>query len=64
MAQADPGKANDQLKPIVPQIGKLLIEKEKARMNASNNGFVRICCRQKIEELIAEKSAIEEEVVG
>ena len=44
--------------------GKLLIEKEKARMNASNNGFVRICCRQKIEELIAEKSAIEEEVVG
>ena len=40
------------------------IEKEKARMNASRNDFVRTCCQQTIDQLTAEKRAIEQEVVG
>ena len=48
----------------VMEIYKAEIEKEKARMNASHNGFVRTCCRQTIDQLRAEKNAIEEEVVG
>lgn len=40
------------------------IEKEKARQRASRNGFVRQCCQQTIDQLTAEKRAIEEEVVG
>ena len=40
------------------------IEKEKARQWASRNGFVRQCCQQTIDQLTAEKRAIEEEVVG
>lgn len=33
-------------------------------MNASHNGFVRTCCQQEIDQLRAEKDAIEAEVVG
>ena len=40
------------------------IEKEKARQRASHNGFVRTCCQQTIDQLTAEKRAIEAEVVG
>ena len=40
------------------------IELEKARMNASHNGFVRMCCQQNIDQLMAEKRAIEEVTVG
>ena len=43
---------------------KTEIEREKARQNASHNGFVRTCCQQTIDQLTAEKRAIEEEVVG
>ena len=48
----------------VMEMYKAEIEKEKTRMNASHNGFVRTCCRQMIEELRAEKNAIEEELFG
>ena len=40
------------------------IEKEKARQRSSRNGFVRECCQQNIDQLSAEKRAIEEELVG
>ena len=40
------------------------IELERVRMNASKNGFVRQCCQQNIDQLKAEKDAIEMEVVG
>ena len=40
------------------------IEVQKTRMNASHNGFVRTCCQQEIDQLKAEKEAIEAEVVG
>ena len=40
------------------------IELERTRMNASKNGFVRTCCQQNIDQLKAEKDAIEAEVVG
>ena len=40
------------------------IELERMRMNASHNGFVRQCCQQEIDQLRAEKDAIEAEVVG
>ncbi len=43
---------------------KAEIEKERKRMNASKNGFVRTCCQQTIDQLTAEKRAIEEAVVG
>ena len=33
-------------------------------MNTSRNGFVRTCCQQNIDQLKAEKDAIEMEVVG
>ena len=40
------------------------IEKERGRQRASRNGFVRECCQQTIDQLTAEKRAIEEELVG
>ena len=40
------------------------IELERVRMNASKNGFIRTCCQQNIDQLKAEKDAIEAEVVG
>ena len=40
------------------------IELEKTRMNATKNGFIRACCQQNIDQLKAEKDAIEAEVVG
>ena len=43
---------------------KTEIEREKVRQNASHNGFVRTCCQQTIDQLMAEKRAIEEELVG
>ena len=36
------------------------IEKEKARQRASRNGFVRTCCQQTLDQLTAEKRAIEQ----
>ena len=39
------------------------IELERMRMNTSRNGFVRTCCQQNIDQLKAEKDAIEMEVV-
>ena len=43
---------------------KAEIAREKARQNASHNEFVRTCCQQTIDQLTAEKRAIEEAVVG
>ena len=43
---------------------KAEIARETARQNASHNGFVRTCCQQTIDQLMAEKKAIEEELVG
>ncbi len=43
---------------------KAEIEREKTRQNASHNEFVRTCCQQTIDQLMAEKRAIEEELVG
>lgn len=40
------------------------IEHERTRMNASKNGFVRQCCQQTIDQLKAEKDAIDMEVMG
>ena len=40
------------------------IELERVRMNASRNGFIRTCCQQNIDQMKAEKDAIEAEVVG
>ena len=40
------------------------IEKQRTRMNASKNGFVRTCCQQEIDQLRDEMGAIEMEVVG
>ena len=40
------------------------IELERTRMNASRNGFIRTCCQQNIDQMKAEKDAIEAEVVG
>ena len=40
------------------------IELEQTRMNASKNGFIRTCCQQNIDQLMAEKRAIEEVTVG
>ena len=40
------------------------IEAQRKRMNASHNSFVRTCCRQEIDQLKAEKEAIEAEVIG
>ena len=48
----------------VMQTYKHEIEMQKVRMNSSHNGFVRTCCRQEIDQLKAEKEAIETEVVG
>ena len=43
---------------------KAEIARETARRNASHNGFVRTCCQQNIDQLTAEKDAIEAEVIG
>lgn len=40
------------------------IDAQRTRMRASRNGFVRTCCQQTIDQLTAEKRAIEAEVVG
>ena len=40
------------------------IELERVRMNASRNGFVKTCCQQTIDQLKAEKDAIDMEVIG
>ena len=46
------------------QTYKQEIEAQKTRMNASHNGFVKTCCQQEIDQLKAEKEAIEAEVIG
>ena len=43
---------------------KAEIAREKVRQNASHNAFVKTCCQQTIDQLMAEKRAIEEAVVG
>ena len=43
---------------------KTEIERERTRQNASHNAFVKTCCKQTIDQLTAEKRAIEAEVVG
>ena len=48
----------------VLQTYKHEIELQRVRMNASHNGFVRTCCQQEIDQLKAEKEAIEAEVIG
>lgn len=48
----------------VMQTYKHEIEMQKVRINASHNGFVRTCCRQEIDQLKAEKEAIEMDVAG
>ncbi|MBQ9010308.1 MAG: hypothetical protein IJ088_13420 [Clostridia bacterium] len=48
----------------VMKLYKADIEAQRTRMNASNNGFVKTCCQQEIDQLMAEKRAIEEEIVG
>ena len=40
------------------------IEAQRTRQMASSNGFVRTCCQQEIDQLTAEKNAIEMEVIG
>ena len=40
------------------------IREQESRMKSSKNGFVRACCQQTIDQLRAEKAAIEEEIVG
>ena len=48
----------------VLQTYKQEIEMQKTRRDASKNGFVRTCCQQEINQLRAEKEAIEAEVIG
>ena len=40
------------------------IEKERSSQRSSRNRFIRECCQQTIDQLTAEKRAIEEELVG
>ena len=40
------------------------IEIQRTRRDASRNSFVRTCAQQEIDQLTAEKDAIEEEVIG
>ena len=40
------------------------IEKERTRQMASKNGFIRTCCQQQIDQLIAERDEIEKVTVG
>ena len=40
------------------------IREQEIRRDASINGFVKTCCQQAIDQLKAERRAIEEEVVG
>ena len=40
------------------------IENERTRQMASKNGFVRTCCQQQIDQLTAEKNAIEMKIAG
>ena len=55
-------REGDEISVVQPY--KQEIEVQKTRMNASRNGFVRTCCQQEIDQLKAEKEAIEAEVVG
>ena len=48
----------------VLQTYKQEIEMQKTRRDASKNGFVRTCRQQEINQLKAEKEAIEAEVIG
>ena len=40
------------------------IRQQEIRRDASGNGFVKTCCQQEIDQLRAEKEAIEAEVIG
>ena len=43
---------------------KAEIEREMTGRNSSHNSFVKTCCQQTIDRLMAERRAIEEELVG
>lgn len=59
LAEAQEGDLISVLREYKAEIGR-----ETARMRASHNGFVRECCQQTIDQLTAEKRAIEAELVG
>ena len=59
LAEAQEGDLISILKLYKTEIGR-----ETARMRASHNAFVRTCCQQTIDQLTAEKRAIEAELVG
>ncbi len=40
------------------------IEAQRSRQNVTKNGFIWTCCQQEIDQLTAEKNAIELAVVG
>ena len=40
------------------------IQAERDRKRHSKNGFIRLCCDQQIERLVAEKNKIDEAVFG
>lgn len=37
---------------------------QRVRRNATGNSFIKTCCQQEIDQLTAEKEAIEAEVLG
>ena len=59
LAEAQEGDLISVLTEYKAEIGQ-----ETARMRASHNAFLRTCCQQTIDQLTAEKRAIEEELVG
>jgi len=40
------------------------IREQGIRRDASRNSFIKTCCQQEIDQLTAEREAIQEEVVG
>ena len=59
LAEAQEGDLISVLSEYKAEIGR-----ETARMRASHNTFVRTSCQQTIDQLTAEKRAIEAELVG
>ena len=55
-------KEGDEISVL--QIYKQEIREQEIRRDASKNGFVKTCCQQEIDQLKAEKEAIEAEVIG
>ncbi len=59
LKDAQEGNEIEILKTYKQEIRQLEI-----RRDASKNGFIKTCCQQEIDQLKAEKDAIEMEVVG